>query len=164
MTDLSDHNHPTDFTPQTQALGREAANQTHAAQLNRNLLKDLVPAPGLDPFHISPEEMAQKLRPLRAVNSLGGPKVALKEGMITAARVSDGLNKLITRLNEVRGMSDVVRESLTREVPKDPVEDASSPQALEGPIFEQLARLTLVLSAEIERVEKNMALSLAVLK
>jgi hypothetical protein len=120
------------------------------------------------PAHIlSPEEMAQKLKPLRVLNGIKDrPGLTHKTDgtAITAGRVMDGLNKLIMRLNEVRGMSDTVRESLTREVPKDVDPTSGAPVQADGPIFETLARLTLDLSREIERVEKNMALSLAVLK
>ncbi len=99
----------------------------------------------------------------------GGPKVALKaDTQITYSRTIEGLHKLIERMREVRGMSDVVRESLTRDVPKDELEvEGRAPTALgeqKLPAFEHIAQLTIALSREIERAEKNMALALAVLK
>jgi len=121
------------------------------------------------------ERMAHKLAPLRSLK--GGwdetgasPRseniLRVKDSaQITYSRVSEGLQKLIARAGEVRAMSDVVREQLTREVPKDDLEVAGKIAPADmGPIFEQLARLTLDLSREIERTEKNMALTLAALK
>jgi hypothetical protein len=110
--------------------------------------------------------LAQKYRPLRAVDTGPRPGLTLKEDtQITYSRVTEGLDKLIARISEVRGMSDVVRESLTRDVPKDSLEvEGKDKVHADGPVFEQLARMTLDLSREIERIEKNMALSLAVLK
>jgi len=131
-------------------------------------------SPTDDPFHVSEmppgkvvpvEEFAHRFRPLSSVGKPAQAGVSAKaDSAITYSRVREGLDKLIARLGEVRGMSEVVRESLTREAPKDFDLTSGAPVQTDGPIFEQLARLTLDLSREIERTEKNLALALAVLK
>jgi hypothetical protein len=118
-----------------------------------------------DPFDINTEEMAQKYRPLRAVDTPPKAGLVLKsDAAITFSRVQEGLDKLILRMNEVRGMSTLVREQMTRDLPKDDTRETSIGEDEGVPVFEQLARLTIVLSHHIEATEKNLALALAALK
>lgn len=123
---------------------------------------------------ISPEEMAHRLRPLnaRAGTPLRGPgwdgtdKPAATSGQITYSRTIEGLHKLIERMRQVRVMGEDVRGQLTRDVPKEEVA-GPSPLNLDDstlPVFEHIAQLTIALSREIETTERNLALSLAVLK
>lgn len=132
------------------------------------------PVPHND-FDPTPEEMAHRLRPLRTLTKgpgWDGTDVAYRGGVkgettqITYSRTVEGLHKLIERMHEVRGMSDVVREQLTRDVPKD---DIAGPGVTDHddqklPVFEHLAQLTIMLSRHIEATERNLALTLAALK
>jgi ribosomal protein L20 len=138
-----------------------------------------------DPFAIdnsdnaSIERMATKLAPLRAVDrpASKGPAFtnwiertnanpAATSGAITYSSVIEGLHRVIARMNEIHGMSEAVRDNFTRVVPKnDDVETLfDETEGRKLPVFDHIAQLTIALSREIERTEKNLALALAALK